>query len=378
MGSGIFSYCSNLANVTILEGIKAIGESMFFDCDSLTKITIPQSVTSIGGQAFARSGLTSINIHNNITNIGYSAFEDCSSLINITIPASVTSIGNKAFYMSSLYSPKNLIMESETPPAIGSTLFNGIHYVTIKVPTFEAYEAYITATNWSNYADAITTDDSGLIGIENQILLLDSNPTYSINLQYIGEPNFTVVSDNPNVCTATIDGDIVTLTGIGAGTTNVTVSMVGANSQTFSVTVYETLPEYTYSVEAIDGVTYGFALNDDNYYESTNKAIDSSFALCKLVFNSNGIQRLYLDCINSGESSYDFGILSNVDATLNADAKADSTNVFKSFKGQSNSAVQTLEYGIIEAGEHFIYIKYIKDSSNSSGNDSLQFKVRTQ
>jgi hypothetical protein len=154
--------------------------------------------------------------------------------------------------------------------------------------------------------------------------------------------------------------------------------MVGANSQTFSVTVYETLPEYTYSVEAIDGVTYGFALNDNNYYESTNKAIDSSFALCKLVFNSNGVQRLYLDCISSGETTYDFGILSNVDTTLNADAKADSTNVFKSFKGQPSLAVQTLDYGTIETGEHFIYIKYIKDSSNSSGNDSLQFKVRIQ
>lgn len=136
------------------------------------------------------------------------------------------------------------------------------------------------------------------------------------------------------------------------------------------------LPSYGYSVESIDGATYGFTLNSDEYYESQNKGIHSSYAICKLNITSDGIHNLYLDCINSGENNYDFGILSNVDTTLTLDYSVDSTNVFKSFKGLSSTSVQTVDYGILTEGEHYIYIKFRKDGSASSGNDSLQFKVR--
>ena len=53
------------------------------------------------------------------------------------------------------------------------------------------------------------------------------------------------------------------------------------------------------------------------------------------------------------------------------------SSYYKKFTSSSTS-VQTVDYGVLEAGEHFIYVKYRKDSSVNSGNDSLQFKVRLE
>ena len=83
-----------------------------------------------------------------------------------------------------------------------------------------------------------------------------------------------------------------------------------------------------------------------------------------------------MDCINYAENNYDYGNLSNIDTTLTLSSSADSSNVFKSFKGSNSANVQTVDYGILTEGNYYIYIKFIKDSSQSSNNDTLQFKVR--
>ncbi|MBQ8570277.1 MAG: hypothetical protein IJ444_02065 [Kiritimatiellae bacterium] len=136
------------------------------------------------------------------------------------------------------------------------------------------------------------------------------------------------------------------------------------------------LPKCSYTVEAVSGATYGFALNSDGYYESTNAGVDGSYSLCKVNIVVDGVSNMYVDCINYGESSFDYGILSNVDTTLELSNAADSTNVKQSFSGMQSADVQTVDYGVLTAGEHYIYIKYRKDDSVNSNNDSLQFKVR--
>lgn len=140
-------------------------------------------------------------------------------------------------------------------------------------------------------------------------------------------------------------------------------------------------PSPTYTVSDIS-TTYKFTLNEDTgYYVSGNKGKPSSYSLCQVNINipyNNYI--MYVDCINSGESDYDFGILSNLNQSLVNSYTADTstTLVKKSFKGLSSTSVQTVSYdlSVLSAGNHFIQIKYRKDSSGNSGNDSLQFKIR--
>ena len=128
-----------------------------------------------------------------------------------------------------------------------------------------------------------------------------------------------------------------------------------------------------YSVSNLGG-SYGFYENSSGYYESNNKGYPNSYALCKIQF-STGTGYIYLDCINYAESNFDFGIISNIDQTLSGSANADGTYFF-SFSGKQSSSVQTVAIPVPDNAEHFITVKYRKDGSVNTGNDSLQFKVR--
>ena len=124
--------------------------------------------------------------------------------------------------------------------------------------------------------------------------------------------------------------------------------------------------------------TYGFALNANGYYESTNKGKVSSYALCKVTINTPVAFTLTIPYINSGESNYDYGIFGQLDTELannnTDDGTTGSAKVKLNCKGQASTNVKQVSYDI-PAGEHFIEIKYRKDSSGDQGNDSLQFKI---
>ena len=124
--------------------------------------------------------------------------------------------------------------------------------------------------------------------------------------------------------------------------------------------------------------TYGFALNANGYYESTNKGKSSSWALCKVTINAPNAFTLTIPYISSGESGYDYGIFGQLDTEL-ANSVADdgatgSAKVKLNCKGQSSTNVKQVSYDV-PAGEHFIEIKYRKDASGNQNNDSLQFKI---
>ena len=88
----------DVTEVTIPDGVNAIGEFVFSDCQFLTSITIPDSVTKIGDYAFINCvSLKDITIPSNVTKIGMCTFENCSSLTNVTIPDGVIEIGHVAF-----------------------------------------------------------------------------------------------------------------------------------------------------------------------------------------------------------------------------------------------------------------------------------------
>ena len=81
-----------------------------------------------------------------------------------------------------------------------------------------------------------------------------------------------------------------------------------------------------------------------------------------------------MDCINYAEGTWDFGLIGNVDSTLSLSNSTDSS-VLKSFSGLQSADVVSVQVGAY-TGEHYLYIKYKKDSSVNKNNDSLQFKVR--
>ena len=130
----------------------------------------------------------------------------------------------------------------------------------------------------------------------------------------------------------------------------------------------------SYDIENIT-TSYGFELNSNNYYESNNQGHSNSAAVCRVDIHVPVSATVTFSVINYAESTYDFGLLSNIDKTLDTDSSADTTNVYWSGKEHNSSSVQTVTYSNVTAGDHFIYVKYFKDQYTDDNNDSLQFKV---
>ena len=144
------------------------------------------------------------------------------------------------------------------------------------------------------------------------------------------------------------------------------------------VEVYTYVDKNKYSVDDLDGVTYGFTTNADGYYESTNQKKGNTYSMCRINFNLEEAKTVTLSCISNGESGYDYGIISQLDTELakstSDDGATGSTKVKHNFKGEASTKVVAIEYSI-PAGNHFIDVKYRKDSSGDNGYDSFQFMV---
>lgn len=194
---------------------------------------------------------------------------------------------------------------------------------------------------------------------------------YGTEADNYGRPIINYETNTIDFCVKAAEG-----TAGSTATFSFTLSDTLGNSWSFtcdfSITPYV---ERAYTVSDISGASYGFSLNSNGYYESQNKGIDNSYAICRVDFH--GTDKIIFDCINYAESSFDFGILSNIDNTLSLSNSEDSsTAVFKSFKGQQSPDIVSVIYEGIDSQEHFIYVKYKKDSSVNKDYDSLQFKIR--
>lgn len=93
-------------NILIQGDVTAILDDAFSGCCDLIAIVIPDTVTSIGSLAFKHaSSLSEITLPPNLQSIGDSAFSDCSSL-------------------------EKVVMQGETPPTIGASVFEECKFVT--------------------------------------------------------------------------------------------------------------------------------------------------------------------------------------------------------------------------------------------------------
>lgn len=213
----------------------------------------------------------------------------------------------------------------------------------------------------------------------------------------LGKTGSSIHSTNPTTyITPKLNSTITDSSGIVTEVTNataVTTNITGLSTNGNSISYFITGPNANSSVTGKIKVTYKvsltnipnydikqvsatssqqFILNSNGYYESNCKGVNNGWSLCKINFNKSG--NYTLQCISNGESNYDFGILSTINQTLSASNTVDTSGVHKSFKGLSSTAVQTVTYDNVSGGD-YIYVKYRKDSSVNSGNDSLQFKV---
>ena len=307
-------------------------------------------------------------------NCYYSMFSGCSSLVNApSLPATTLATGCYQYMFSGCSKLKSITVYAEDISAIACTnswLSNVAYSGTFNNMGFAPFEI-----------DSASGIPRGWTEIVPPIESITANPD-----------TFTIKSYTTNItCTSTLT--ITTTTGITNTRTNTVTITVGENTGDSTRTLTETIPYKgsSYQVTIVqtandvrpplswnvvsDG-TYPFQLNSNGYYESTNKGKSDSYSYATL--NYEGYDNLVLECINSGESNYDYGIISQPDVELSKsttdDGATGSTKVFKNFKGQnSTNPVQIVIPS--DEGSHFITIKFRKDGSGNNGNDSLQFRV---
>ena len=277
------------------------------------------------------------------------------------------------------------------PVLSSSSGLNSLNSTTaIYVPRSLYYE-WKKATNWAAYASKIKSKGEG-IGAFNGVGKLTYNETATLNANYVSdtEPtNITITASNPDALEIgqyTIDNTAKTITipvTAKSVTDTVTVTLSatfkdGVQSRTLSIKIKESFKTPSFTVTDVEGASYNFVLNDAGYYESTNKGVVNSAALCKLnITDLEDTTKVIFDCINSGEANYDYGMISKINTTLGTTNSEDSaSNLFVSFKGESSTNVFTKSYPINNVAACFFTLKYRKDSGGDQGNDSLQFKVR--
>ena len=347
-------------------GVRRIKNYAFYGAD-IAQLELPEGIMSIGEFAFYRSSLRTdlLLLPSSLKSIGSQAFRFCNNIGAVKILN------------------KNSVVECDTNSKFEQS-------TTIYVPSI-LYEDYQNDAYWGKGQDNLNLVPYGEWVPDPKIsgsLLFNQSKSFTIELtDFKTAPIFSITSSDQNIITVSnavvnadntaITFDVNSLTTEGNATINVSIQGQEMSFDfTGNINVYETLPESTYEVVAVENASYGFELNNNGYYESKNKGVSSSYAICQVNISNAIGRKVYFDCINSGESNYDFGILSKVNTALSLDYNEDgSSSCFKSFKGQSSTDVKTVEY-TDAVNNCFIQVKFKKDSSGDQGNDTLQFKVR--
>jgi hypothetical protein len=154
------------------------------------------------------------------------------------------------------------------------------------------------------------------------------------------------------------------------------ISTVSASSSWTDIINTISSPNFTYReqkwyVENVTGAQYNFNPISGGWYESANRGVNSTYALCKLVISNPLRKNVTMSYIQSSEQNFDYAIVSNLNKTLSLSSSADSDYLLNC-KGFSSTTAQNLDLGIVDG---FYYIKYRKDGSDGLGNDSFRFKI---
>ncbi|MCM1521489.1 MAG: leucine-rich repeat domain-containing protein [Muribaculaceae bacterium] len=94
-----FEGCTSLTNVTLADGLTAIGAGAFAGCTALEYLDIPASLKAVGSRAFARSGMRCVYMGacTSLQSMGDEVFAGCKSLEVAMLPDNLTSMGRGLF-----------------------------------------------------------------------------------------------------------------------------------------------------------------------------------------------------------------------------------------------------------------------------------------
>ena len=412
-----YQACNNLTAAVCGPNVTDMA-SAYCDCTNLTTAVCGDKVTDMGGTYKGCFNLKNAYIGPNVNNTG-NAFANCVNISNIVFanglqfintntftnlteaidvyfPSSISRVETNAFYNCQNITSYDFSAHTSELPYLGTNALGDINYNFSIYIQSGLYDTWSLESMWKKYNDKIIplSDQATIIDNkeDNYILSFDRDSECVLKCIKFNEEDMenievSLSSEADNKISISYDYEIINeyvtnliivLSNCGVVTEEFTFDIC-INTGDFSFTktitaiVYEVIP-FSYEVLPVEGAAYGFELNANGYYESKNKGVNNSYALCKLVLSNSAGKNVYLDCINYAESSYDFGLISKIDTPLALSNTADS-GVLHSFKNLQSASIQSVNLGT-QSGT--FYIKFRKDSSVNNNNDTLQFKVRVE
>jgi hypothetical protein len=193
---------SEITELTVPDGVEALGSFVFMHCDGLTNVTIPNSVTTIG----------------------WSCFNGCANLKTVTLGSGLTGIWDFAFNNSNL---ENVTCIGTRVPSISENCFNSTTYqnATLTVPK-GCKSAYESSSSWGQFANIVEAPyDFVVNGIYYNTT---SNNTVEVTYR---DTNYNTYSGNVNIPNSvSYNGTTYQVTSIGSyafmyctGLTSVTI-----------------------------------------------------------------------------------------------------------------------------------------------------------
>ena len=359
-GSGTSDYFNGyVKNIRLLEGVKYSSNfTPSFETDTSLSIDNMQcsgNVLSFSvNKTSINENITKVDIlvNNEVIQTYTEGFNNISYDLSSTINNSLENIVEvRAYYSDSLY-----ISDSMNVYHTLDKIDSEVNLSVISNKLVELKNFYISL-NTDIYNHLINEGIEVNEGDKKITRLIDlmkgSNVAY---IEEINTLNSTITSK---------DNEINTL--------NSTITSKNNEINTLKNTLSQFAAQFaSYTVSAISGASYGFSLSS-GYYESQNKGVNSSYAICKVTITNPYGANVYMDYINYAEANYDFGLVSNLNTPLSLSTTADSSNVLLNCKGNSSSTMKTLDLGKVEG---YYYVKFRKDNSTSSYNDSFKFIIR--
>lgn len=339
-------------------------ENMYTNTDSTTYATITNTYSSTSSRYLYLRGFN---------------FDDIPS--GATINSFTVKIKGyeSGLATSTSYAPRLANGTSALSGTTASSNF-GTSTTTITIPTGSLTWQQISSTYGSDftimvYVRRASRNTTGYFYCYGAEIEVDYTVPVTYNVTVTNSTSATVTA-NP---TSVLEGSSSTI--ISDTLNNIIITDNNVNVTNQFVLHSGTTGEY--SIE--NRGTYGFALNNNGYYQSQNAGVDKTCAVCRISFNLPVTSTITFQYINYAEATYDFGVFGNVDVALTTNyypagsggATISETSYKKACNTSSDntSSVQTLTYSNVSAGEHFIDVKYSKDDASSANNDTLQFKV---
>lgn len=165
---------------------------------------------------------------------------------------------------------------------------------------------------------------------------------------------------------------------LSANALDLTATETAGSTSTEEVGTYDQHPDVD-GIPATPDNEYDFTKTSDGYYTSKNAGVHSSYSYGGFKFNFTQSTTITIRCISYGEAKHDYGIVSNLDTSLDWDNNADTTGVKKAFSGENESSSSYVDLTMtVPPGSHFITFKYIKDSSVHKNGDYFKIKCFIQ